>query len=630
MAQKLLTPPTGVSLGGLWLNRTKPATEPSPRSLGHIASRLVLACAILAIAAAGSLFAFRMTYADEIYPGIHVGGVDLGGLTRAEASAALQAKADEITGQRAYFDGFDQHWAPTLADLGVTADLQTSLDQAMGIGREDSSRERLGSAISSLSGSRDLPLILSIDPDKLEAWSASVDGDIDLIPHDAALTVVDGKVETSSESNGTIVDRSAIQDSLLTSLQTMQAPTQALPTVDKLPSVHIDDLQPAQAAITTALGAPVQVTYGSQSWTIDPADFGQFISTRVDPERSGAQAVAVAVDTDELASWLQEQFAGSVDSDPVNAKVAWDGTKLRAIEDSTDGAKLRPQAMAEMVSASFLGNHEPVEIPVTVLKPEVDGTNLDSLGITTKLGVGSSNFDGSDDARATNIEVGAQLLNGTLIPPHGTFSFNHSIGVIGPDLGFVEGQVIDGEQIGRDYGGGICQVSTTVFRAAFFTGMPIVEGWPHRWRLGFYEMDDWTPGLDASIMQPEGDPFGGGDFRFENPSDSWMLVESYVDYPRVFVILYGADLGYTVDISDPVYGDTYDPLGPSEIVDPALPAGTIIQSEWAAPGLDINYYRTVYDRDGNTVLSDDWPTNFYARGDVYKVSPDMQGLSAGA
>src|SRR5690606_35892738 len=225
-------------------------------------------------------------------------------------------------------------------------------------------------------------------------------------------------------------------------------------------------------ALTAALSAPVKVTYGSQSWTIDPVDFGQFVSTSIDPAKTGAEAVSIAVDNEALASWLSDQFAASVDSDPKNAKVAWDGTKLKAIEASVDGAKIRPQTMAEMVSASFLGDHNPVEIPVTVLKPEVDGNNLDALGITTKLGVGSSNFDGSDDARATNITVGAELLNGTLIPPHGTFSFNHSIGVIGPELGFVEGQVIDGEKIGRDYGGGICQVSTTVFRAAFFSGMP--------------------------------------------------------------------------------------------------------------------------------------------------------------
>lgn len=627
MAHKSLTQSPGAPFAGLWSRTTSVSLAASQRSIGHIASRIVLACALIAIAAAGSLFAFRVAFADEIYPGVHVGGVDVGGMSRSEASAALQAKADEITSQRAYFDGFDQHWAPTLADLGVQIDIEASIDQAMNIGREDTSRQRLRSAVSSLSGDHDLPILLAIDSAKTEQWSASVDNQINLIPHDAFLSVADGKVQVTQEANGTIVDRSTLQAALLTGLQTMTAPTESLPTIDKLPAVHAADLQPAQAAITAALSAPVTVTYSGQSWTIDPSDFGQFVSTAVDPTKTGAAAVSIFVDKSGLAQWLDQQFSDSVNSDPQNAKVAWDGSNLEAIEASVDGAQLRPQALADAVSASFLGDHSSVEIPTTVLKPEVDGNNLGALGITTKLGVGSSNFDGSDDARAMNIEVGANLLNGTLIPPHGIFSFNHSIGVIGPDLGFVEGQVIDGEQIGRDYGGGICQVSTTVFRAAFFTGMPIVEGWPHRWRLGFYEMDDWTPGLDASIMQPEGDPFGGGDLRFENPSDSWMLVESYVDYPRVFVIIYGADLGYTVDISEPVYGETYDPLPPSESVDPKLPAGTIQQTEWAAPGLDINYYRTVYDRDGNTVLSDDWPTNFYARGDVYKVSPDMQGQS---
>lgn len=627
MAQTPLTQPAGFSIGNIWSRREKAPVQTSPRSFGHIASRILLACAIVAIAAAGSLFALRMVYANEIYPGIHIGGVDVAGMSRTEATAVLQAKADEITSQRAYFNGFDQHWAPTLAELGVTADITESIDQAMAIGREDSSRTRLGSAISSLSGSHNLPLVLSVDPAVLEQWGTSVDKQIDLIPHNAALAVIDGQVDVTTESNGTIVDRSAIETSLHQSLQTMQAPNETLPTVDKLPSVHVVDLQSAQATITTALHSPIQVTYGTQSWSIDPAEFGQFISTAIDPAKSGAAAVSVVIDKDGLASWLQDRFSGSVDADPINAKVAWDGSKLKAIEPSANGAKIRPQSMADRVAASFLGDHESVEVPVTILKPEVDGSNLDALGITTKLGVGSSNFDGSDDARATNIEVGAQLLNGTLIPPHGVFSFNHSIGEIGPDLGFVEGQVIDGEKIGRDYGGGICQVSTTVFRAAFFSGLPIVEGWPHRWRLGFYELDGWTPGLDASILQPEGDPFGGGDLRFQNPSDSWMLVESYVDYPRVFVIVYGADLGYTVNISDPIFGATYDPLPPSERVDPELPAGTIQQTEWAAPGLDINYLRTVTDRNGNTVLSDNWATSFYARGNVYSVSPDMQGLS---
>src|SRR5690348_6817985 len=83
----------------------------------------------------------------------------------------------------------------------------------------------------------------------------------------------------------------------------------------------------------------------------------------------------------------------------------------------------------------------------------------------------------------TNIMVGANLLNGHLIPPKSTFSFNHAIGIITEDAGFVESNVVDGERIGRDVGGGICQVSTTVFRAAFRAGLPITEWHPHRYRM---------------------------------------------------------------------------------------------------------------------------------------------------
>src|SRR5690606_38784347 len=111
------------------------------------------------------------------------------------------------------------------------------------------------------------------------------DQQINLIPHDAELVVQDGKISVVPEANGTIVDQAALQSSLLTSLETMQAPTESLPTVDKLPSVHATDLVAVESALTAALSAPVKVTYGSQSWTIDPVDFGQFVSTSIDPAK---------------------------------------------------------------------------------------------------------------------------------------------------------------------------------------------------------------------------------------------------------------------------------------------------------------------------------------------------------
>jgi vancomycin resistance protein YoaR len=271
-----------------------------------------------------------------------------------------------------------------------------------------------------------------------------------------------------------------------------------------------------------------------------------------------------------------------------------------------------------------------VEVPVSVLAPAVDSNNLDALGITTKLAVGDSAYYGSDAGRATNIVVGSNLLNGTLIPPHGEYSFNHSIGVITTDKGYVESAVIEGDRVGRDIGGGICQVSTTVFRAALYAGLQITEWWPHSYRLGFYEQDGWMPGMDASILQPDHDPFSGGDFKFINPSDSWMLVESYVQNERVYVIIYGADLGYTIEISQPIVSEPIVNDSPAiENVNYDLPPGTIQQTEWEVPGYTVWFSRTVYDRNGATVEYREFTSYFGSHPNVYQVSPDMVGQSPG-
>jgi vancomycin resistance protein YoaR len=248
------------------------------------------------------------------------------------------------------------------------------------------------------------------------------------------------------------------------------------------------------------------------------------------------------------------------------------------------------------------------------------------------MGAGDSNFHGSDEGRSTNIAVGASLLNGTLVPQGEEFSFNHAIGEITEDLGYVESQVVDGERIDRDIGGGICQVSTTMFRAALFSGLPITEWHPHRYRLSFYELDNWSPGIDASILQPEWDPFApGGDFKFLNDTGSWLLIESYVQGTQVVVIIYGPDLDRDVEITEPEVGPPEPPDQDAiEVVDEELDPGSYFQSEYRQDGTVVSFNRKVYDKNGELLDEYDFVTHFESRPDVWKVSPDMRGQSPGA
>jgi len=598
-----------------------------------VAARASFAAAMLILVAAVGLFAFRTLYSEKIYPSISVAGVEVGGLTSAQASEKLQSQADAILASTLTLWFGKQTWNPTLEELGVTVDLPAALASAYDIGREPDARARVDSALTLIQGERTVPLQLQVSQTGLNEWFDRVDSDIAMPAANAYLVIDNGVVSVMPDQNGTEVDRDAARAIVISSLETLQPFQGLLPTKAEVARIHVADLAIAKSHLETALKTPVKLDYGKNDWSLTGVDMGEFVVVGIDPAQTGAAAVTLSIDDKKLGKYLSSLLRDEIDQSPQNAEVAWsyDKDKLVSAETSRDGIELRPQKLAEAVISSFWGSTKVVEIPVTVTKPEIDSKNLKALGITTRLAVGDSSFEGSDYGRSTNVQVGSSLLNGTLIPPQGEFSFNHSIGEITEELGYVEAGVVVGERIGKDIGGGICQVSTTVFRAAFFAGLPIVEWNPHRYRLGFYEQDGWSPGLDASILQPEGDPFNGGDFRFSNPSESWMMIESFTEGSRIYVAIFGADLGYDVQINGPYYPETkYPPTDDMEIVDGELPGGTVQQSEYELEGMDVTFQRTVYDQDGKLLWDRTFGTHFYPRGNVYKVSPDMVGKSPAA
>ncbi len=589
-----------------------------------------MGAALLLLVVAGVLGVMRSVYADRVYPGVYVESVPVGGTSLAEAKALLQQRAGSVEQGTIAFTYNDQTWTPTLSEVGVTIDLDRSLDRAYEVGREENARDRLFAMGELLRHDRQFPLIMRFDHAVLNAWLDGLDEELGLPPHDAYLTIEGATVEVVPEVDGTITDRAQIQQLIYDAALSLRPVNTSLPVIARVAQVRVADLEPVKARVEEMLSQPVKLTFEDEEWEVDPVVLGGFLTQTYDPEKLGVEALTIAVDETALSKWLNQQFADDVNRAAVDAKVTWDEDKneVVATSKSKDGYKLKPRTLASRVAASLMGDHAAVEVPVTVVPPKVDSSNLGALGITTKLATGDSNYEGSNEGRSTNIQVGSSLLDGTLVPPHEEFSFNHAIGIIDKEKGYVEAPVIKGERIGRDIGGGICQLSTTVFRAALKGGMPISEWWPHTYRLAFYEQDDWAPGFDASILQPEEDPFSGGDFKFINPTDSWMLVESYTENNRVYVIIYGMDLDYKVSFTKPKLSDPIKPPDEEiEQVDDKLPEGTVEQTEKEQDGIEITYDRTVEDRDGNVIRQDTWTTLFDSRPNVWTVSPDMEGKS---
>ncbi len=519
--------------------------------IGRAIPRLALLAAVALLVSAIALFAFRAVYADKVYPAIAVGDVPVGGMTIDQAVAAVEDRAAELESGTITFTYKGQTWSPTLAELGATVHVDESVDTAYELGREDNAVTRLGVAGDLLRGDQVVPLRTSVDRNVLATWFDSVNADIDDRAIDASLVVDGAEISISPEQAGTVVDEAAAIDMILGVLDTLEPVDAELPTVVEEPRIHADELPGARDDLAAAVQLPVKVAFEGETWEIPPAHLTEFLTVETVSSANGPE-VELAFDRDALAGWLRETFSERINRSPVDARIAWSAEKggLVSLDESVDGAALRANAFADAVAESFLGDRAVVEAPVVVTHPTIDSNNLGALGIDGLLGRGDSNFVGGAENRDNNIYVGVKLMNGELIAPGEEFSFNRAVGEITYDKGFVDGGVIENGIVGRAVGGGICQVSTTVFRAALVAGMPVTEWHPHSLRLLGYERDGWTAGYDASILQYGSDPVNWSDFRFKNDTDGYMLVQAWTDYPYLIVEIYGNDDGRDVMVGD--------------------------------------------------------------------------------
>lgn len=601
------------------------AQAPLPNWLRAIWLVLGSAVALGALVIALILLSVRFMHDGRVFPNVEAAGVSLGGMSIGEAAGTLDDRAAAIAEYSVTFSYGGNNWTSTYQDLGARFDADAALLEARDLGREAAAYDRLKSAVRLARGGSQVPMPVTLDFATMDRWFDAIDQQLGAPPRNASVQIQGTTVEIVPEVDGLVVDRTAARDDIITSLQAMEPVSGTLPTTNRIATIRSVDLEPAQKLLTNALSNPVQVTNGAATWTLPTVDLATFLTQSMGTSPDAGPSVVLGLDQERLATWLNDRLAAEIEQNPVDAEVGWDGEKVVSIVPSVDGVQLDAPKLAELVESQFFGAGGSIVAPLTYTKPTIDSGNLGALKITTLLGSGQSNYAGSNDGRATNVERGAALGNGTLVPPWGEYSFNGSVGVINEKNGFVEAQVIAGEAIGRDIGGGICQVSTTVFRAAYFAGLPITEWWPHRFRIGFYEYDGWAAGLDASILQPTEDPSTWADFRFENPSDSWLLVESWADGVNVVVNIYGADLGYDVESTGPVWGNKLQVLGPKEVIDDELDPGTVSLAQTAGIGEELSHRRVVRDRNGDLLWERTFYTKYYPRGDIWSVSPDMKG-----
>ncbi len=311
-------------------------------------------------------------------------------------------------------------------------------------------------------------------------------------------------------------------------------------------------------------------------------------------------------------------FTEKIDKDPIDALFAFQNGKVTTFKPSEDGKMVDVGNVKENLNSQFekivlKQKTQRIIIPISIktLKPKITTDKANNLGIKELIGKGTSLFSHSIPNRIFNITLAASRINGALIAPGETFSFDNALGDVSSFTGYQQAYIIQNGKTILGDGGGVCQVSTTFFRALLDSGLPITQRYAHAYRVGYYE-EDSPPGLDATVYVPS------VDLQFQNDTSDYILVQTQInqEIQQLFIFLYGTQDGRVVNLTVPTITNRVPPPPDLYQDDPTLPKGVIKQVDFKAEGSRVSFTREVT-KNGIKIISDKFVSNYQPWQSVY-------------
>ncbi|HVM90446.1 MAG TPA: VanW family protein [Verrucomicrobiae bacterium] len=555
---------------------------------------------VLCVGASAVAYGYESAYRDKIFGGVSVAGLRLDGLTRDQARQALQTKVD-----RSLEPGFRFTYGQDTIDLPRTTqgvedpdlsqdliryDVDSAVSTAFGVGRGNGlvsdSLNRLGLLLNR----RDLPLVPQLNkPLIAKLLSDEVDKHSSL-PRDADISVRyasgTNSLETSivEEQQGRTGDVTRALDTL--EAQAAHLAFQPIPIQATVinPMITSDTVRGLLDGVSGLLGS------GRITLTIDKKKYDVATSTIAGWVHASAtdQGAVLAFDPARVAESLKPIVKDQL-IEPKSGSLTLDaGGQLKDFVAPMEGIVVDGAKTGSDVEDALAHGSSTAPLTVVHLTPDITGPDAERLGVTHLLGVGKSNFAGSPTNRRKNIALGAKKMNGVLIAPGDTFSQLKVLGPVDGDHGWFQELVIKGDKTTPEYGGGLCQIGTTSFRAALASGLPIVERQNHSYRVVYYE----PAGTDATIYDP------APDFKFKNDTPGNLLITSQIEGDNLLFFVWGTPDGRAASSTTPKVYDIVPPPPKKIIPTTDLPVGQTKCTEIAHAGATASFDYAVAYADG--------------------------------
>lgn len=565
---------------------------------------------------AGFVAAYTTVYKEKVYPGVSVGGYDLGGLNASEVKNIAETANNRYVkeGIRLFFkDEQNRVQQVTLPTLGggaegtvesISIDSDTLANDALLVGRTGTTWQNLWrplyirffAPVELVAATlvQDVPLVDSIHSTLKPYVNSGSNAEVSFVLGTRLPRV-------TPEKDGYSFDDTEVIQALKSSLGHISFMPVQLTLKSFVPNISTADVQTIVPKINQILGTGLSFNYvnnetkAQEDWTIGPNDLAGMLEI----VKNSDGITIFTLKEVPVKKFITKTIASKIDLEAAEAKFAVTEGKVEEFQPSRNGLKVDVDETFNQIKTAFESRNysddqviHTVSVVVKIVEPTVKTAEINGLGITEIVGAGTSTFKDSHTNRIKNIANAVKRLNGLLIKPGEVFSANKSAGPFIAENGFLPEQVIKGDEIKPEIGGGMCQIGTTLFRMAMQSGMPITERRNHSLVVSYYaDPINHNPGTDATLYEPS------LDFKFTNDTGNYLLLQTAIDYKKQLLTftLWGTNDGRSGGYSRPIV-KKWIPAGEPRTVytdDPTkvLPGQTKCQAAFTGANATFTYTR---------------------------------------
>lgn len=524
---------------------------------------------------------YEAIFVNKNYPGLAVAGIDVSGLSFDETINKLVYKFGNVK-ELSLVHGTNR-WVVPIENFELVYDYTATAEQLIRTGRNGNLRENLNLKLKSLSSPINIEPIFTINENRLSETISSISAELDIPAQEPEIVVTkigeQVQIEVLAGENGQSTNVRLLMQMVKNSLKTGSNSVIEIPVIKLEPKLTEIQMDEAKKRSEKLVGKILTVYFpeANQKWDIGDEQLIAWINP-----------ISNNWKIDQIEGWVNK-LAEGVDRAPQNASLRFENGRVTEFEPAHDGFRVKKEEMVGLIKSELENIMTGQRLPQLVLitetfPPEVETADVNSLGIKELIGKGESWFSGSITNRIYNLKKSAEAINGVLVAPGETFSFNHYVGEISAATGYKPAYIIkEGKTILGD-GGGVCQTSSTLFRAVLAAGLPIEERVAHAYRVHYYE-ENYQVGFDATIFQPS------PDFKFKNDTPGHILIQMKFEEAKKHLAfeIYGTSDGRKIEISKSRTWEVTPPPPDLYVDDPTLAAGVVRQVEHAAWGAKVAF-----------------------------------------